>query len=76
MEPARGITSEQPAAVTDTQIERGQQRPVTDGIGWIVGISDRVMLWNRRIAKHNISPQSEQAIAAYLASNDLTTVPR
>ena len=69
-------SSEQPAAVTDTQIERGQQRPVTDGIGWIVGISDRVMLWNRRIAKHNISPQSEQAIAAYLASNDLTTVPR
>ncbi len=67
-------TSEQLAAVTDTQIERGQPRPVIDGIGWVVGIPDKVVLWDRRIANHNISPETEQAIAAYLASNDLSTV--
>ena len=67
-------TSEQLAAVTDTQIERGRPRPVIDGIGWVVGIPDKVVLWNRRIANHNISPETEQAIAAYLASNNLTTV--
>ncbi|MDG1895676.1 MAG: hypothetical protein P8J37_12280 [Fuerstiella sp.] len=67
-------TSEQLAAVTDTQIERGRRRPIIDGIGWVVGIPDKIMLWNRRVDNHNISPETEQAIAAYLARNNLTTV--
>ena len=67
-------TSEQLAAVTDTQIERGLRRPVIDGIGWVVGIPGKIILWNRRIDNHDISPETEQAIAAYLASNNLTTV--
>ena len=67
-------TSEQLAAITQTQIERGRPRPVLDGIGWLIGVPDKILLWNRRIENHDISPETEQAIADYLARNDLTTV--
>ncbi|MBS0206085.1 MAG: hypothetical protein JSS49_24595 [Planctomycetes bacterium] len=67
-------TSEQLASITQSQIERGQRRPVIDGIGWVVGIPDKIVLWNRRIENHNISVETEQAIAQYLARNELTTV--
>ena len=67
-------TSDQLASITGTQVERGQQRPLIDGIGWVVGIPDKIMLWNRRVENHNISPETEQAISEYLARNDLTTV--
>lgn len=66
--------SEPLANVTKTQIERGQPRPFVDGVGWVVGIPSKIVLWNRHIDNHNISPETEEAIAAYLASNDLTTV--
>jgi hypothetical protein len=67
-------TSEQLAALTETQIERGRPRPVIDGVGWVVGIPNKIVLWNRRIENHNISPETEQAIADYLARNELKTV--
>ncbi len=71
---SRYHTSEPLAAITDTQIERGRPRPFLDGIGWVIGIPDKILLWNRRIENHNVSPETEQAIANYLAKNDLTTV--
>ncbi len=67
-------TSDQLAAITESPIERGRPRPFIDGVGWVIGIPDKIMLWNRRIENHNISPATEQAIADYLAKNDLTTV--
>lgn len=66
--------SDQLAAVTKTQIERGRPQPIIDGIGWVIGIPDKIVLWNHRIDNHNISLETEQAIAAYLTSNELTTV--
>lgn len=70
----RYYTSERLAAITQSQIERGQRRPLIDGIGWVVGIPDKVLLWNRRIENHDVSPETEQAIADYLQKNELTTV--
>ena len=71
---ARYHTSDRLAAITDTPVERGQRRPFIDGVGWVIGIPDKIVLWNRRIENHNISLETEQAIADYLARNDLTTV--
>lgn len=70
----RYYTSTELAAVTESQIERGQRRPVVDGVGWVVGIPDKILLWNRRVANHDISGETEQAVADYLARNELTTV--
>jgi len=70
----RYYTSPELAAITQTQVERGERRPVIDGIGWVVGIPSKILLWNRRVDNHNVSPETEQAIAQYLAKNELNTV--
>ncbi|WP_425616006.1 hypothetical protein NA78x_005944 [Anatilimnocola sp. NA78] len=67
-EPAELLASNEP------QIERGQPYPVLDGIGWVVGIPDKVILWDRRVNNHHISPETEAAIAEYLANNELLAV--
>lgn len=56
------------------QIQRGKRRPVLDGIGWVIGIPSKLLLWNRRVENHNIGEQTEQAIAQYLDQNNLSTV--
>lgn len=53
-------------------VERGEEFPVLDGVGWVVGIPGKVLLWNRRVDNHHISPQTEQAVVQYMAQNGLT----
>lgn len=48
------------------QIERGQRQPVIDGIGWIVGIPSKIILWDRRVNNHNISPNTESVVTRYV----------
>lgn len=61
-------------AHSDPQIVRGQPRPVLDTAGWVFGIPSKIVLWNSRIDNHKISPQTEAALAEYLAVNELWTV--
>jgi hypothetical protein len=56
------------------QIQRGEPRKVIDAIGWVVGIPSKIILWNRRVENHNISSQTEEELAEYLAVNGLDTV--
>lgn len=58
----------------EPQIARGKRRPIVDGIGWVIGIPNKLLLWNRRIENHNIGPQTEQAVVGYLEHNGLSTV--
>lgn len=60
--------------VTAPQIERGTPRPVLDTVGWIIAIPDKILLWDRRIGNHKISPVTEAAVSEYLAVNQLDTV--
>lgn len=61
-------------ATRDSQIERGKQRPVLDGVGWVFGIPSKVILWDRRVENHNVSADTEEAIRRYLDDNDLDHV--
>jgi len=54
------------------QIERGARRPVIDGIGWVVGIPSKIILWDRRVDNHNISPETEATIAKYVDDTELS----
>ena len=67
-------TSEELLARTSPQIERGKPHRVLDGIGWVWGIPGKVLLFDRRVENHNIDQQTEAAIAAYLAQNELHSV--
>lgn len=59
---------------TSQQIERGQPHKVVDSVGWVLGIPDKIILWDRRINNHRIGSQTESVIADYLAKNELTSV--
>ena len=61
-------------ATRDSQIERGKRRPVIDGLGWVIGIPSKIILWDRRVDNHNVSAETEEAIRRYLDDNDLDHV--
>jgi hypothetical protein len=67
-------TSPELAAITVPVMERGEPRPIIDGIGWIFGIPAKIILWDRRVDNHHISPITEQAVAQYLELNELDSV--
>lgn len=62
------------ATITEPQIERGSRRPVLDGIGWVLGIPGKIVLWDRRIDNHAVTARTEAAVGEYLAANELTAV--
>ena len=53
------------------QFERGQANALLDGVGWVIGIPGKIILWDRRVDNHHISPETEQALAEYMTSNSL-----
>ena len=67
-------TSEELLTRTTPQIERGKPHRVLDGIGWVWGIPGKVLLFDRRVENHDIDQQTEAAMAAYLAQNELHSV--
>ena len=63
-----------PLRPDEPQIERGKPRPVIDGVGWVVGIPTKILLWDRRADNHHISPDTEASLRSYLSANDLDKV--
>ena len=68
------VAPELVAATQGVQIERGTKRPVLDGVGWVFGIPAKIVLWDRRVDNHDVSPETEEAIRRYLDDNDLDHV--
>ena len=62
------------ARTVPQQVERGEPNKAIDTFGWVWGIPDKIILWDRRIDNHRIGPQTEAAVADYLAKNELSSV--
>jgi hypothetical protein len=58
----------------ESQFERGERRPIIDGFGWIWGIPSKLMLWNRKVENHRISPETETLMAEYMQANGLSDI--
>jgi hypothetical protein len=52
----------------------GKPRPVIDGIGWVMGIPDKLLLWDRRVENHHVGENTKASIAEYLDSRGLNDV--
>jgi hypothetical protein len=67
-------------AVTPTNADPGPQicegRPnkVIDGAGWVLGIPDKILLFDSRVNNHSVSPDTTQAVSGYLEQNQLSDV--
>jgi hypothetical protein len=55
------------------QLQQGTPRKIIDATGWVFGIPDKLLLWNRRVDNHHIGPRTESVIGEYLAVNGLDT---
>lgn len=69
----RHVTSCTPCDLPD-QIERGRPHQGLDAVGWVVGVPEKILLWNSRVNNHQISPQTEEQLRTYLASQGLVDV--
>ncbi len=58
----------------EAQIERGRPNALVDGIGWVIGIPSKIILWNIRVDNHSIGTNTEAALRAYLGRNELDQV--
>lgn len=68
------VAPELVAATRDSPVERGRRRPLLDGVGWVVGIPSKIILWDRRVENHLVSARTEESIRRYLDDNDLDHV--
>ena len=70
----RNVAPRLEAATRPQPVERGSDRPLLDGIGWVVGIPRKIILWDVRVANHHVSSQTEAAIEEYLTEHELDHV--
>lgn len=47
-------------------VEYGERRPIVDGIGWIVGIPRKLLLWDRRAKNHCVSDATVTEVTEYM----------
>lgn len=57
-----------------SQIEVGVPHRIVDGLGWVVGIPSKILLWDRRIENHKISEDTVLVMADYLEQNNLAHI--
>lgn len=68
------VSPELVESTRDAQIERGKRRPWLDGMGWVLGIPSKIILWDRRVDNHAVSWETEEAMRRYLDDNALDHV--
>ncbi|QDU90723.1 hypothetical protein Pla175_41340 [Pirellulimonas nuda] len=56
------------------EVERGKPRPIVDGVGWVMGIPSKLLLWDRRAENHDVSEATQEKVVDYLAEKELTGV--
>ena len=49
------------------QIRRGRPQPLVDGLGNILGLPAKIVLWSWRVDDHAVSAQTESVLAHYLS---------
>lgn len=53
------------------EVVQGNPNKVVDGIGWVVGIPRRIILWDRRVDNHRVQPETMAEVATYAKMNEL-----
>lgn len=55
-------------------VSRGRPHRIVDGAGWILGIPNKILLWDSRALNHDVGSETEQEAVEYLASHGLNDV--
>lgn len=55
-------------------VEHGEPNKAIDSIGWFLGIPNKLLLWDRRADNHDVSEETVDSAAGYLATNEVDGV--
>lgn len=55
-------------------VEHGEPNKAIDSIGWFLGIPNKLLLWDRRADNHDVSEETVDSAAGYLAANEVDGV--
>lgn len=66
-------TVEEPSEFV-VDIERGERLPIIDSVGWVLGIPKKLLLWDHRADNHEVSDDTIEETAGYLAENEVEGV--
>lgn len=58
-------------AAPQLEITEGKPNEFVDGVGWVLGIPGKLMLWDRRVNNHCVTPETTEAVAQYLQRNQI-----
>lgn len=59
----------------ESQISRGDPNVIADSLGhYLFSLPEKLILWNWRMGNHDISPETEASLKAYLERNQLREV--
>jgi hypothetical protein len=61
-------------AACSADVEIGRRNAVVDGVGWVIGIPQKLLLWDRRALNHDVSDQTVGVVREYIRDNDLQDV--
>lgn len=56
------------------QICEGRPNKVIDCTGWVLGIPGKILLFDRRVNNHAVSPETTAAVSTYLTQNQMPDV--
>lgn len=52
----------------------GQPNKFIDGAGWVLGIPRKLILWDRRVDNHNVSPDTVSKVATFAEATQMADV--
>ena len=55
-------------------IVHGRENIILDGAGWVMGIPQKILLWNHKVDSHSVSSETIDQLERYLASEGLDDV--
>ena len=67
-------TEREDCAVEGIAVSRGRPNRIVDGAGWVLGIPNKILLWDSRALNHDVGSDTEQEAVEYLASHGLNDV--
>ncbi len=56
------------------RVVTGQPNKVIDGAGWVLGIPRKIILWDRRVDNHNVSPDTVTEVATFAEVTQMSDV--
>ncbi|TWT47699.1 hypothetical protein [Botrimarina hoheduenensis] len=71
---AHGPVANPAATSLEIDVEHGEPMPVIDGVGWVLGIPKKLVLWDRRVDNHQISSETVDEAADFLANKEVDGV--